>query len=99
MPSSKNYVRDYKTEYATAKARGENKGNALRHKARREMEAAGLAHKGDGKDVGHITAVKRGGKSVMSNLEMQSVSENRSFARNKDGSMKSEVSKKERSKK
>lgn len=96
MPSSKNYKRDYKQEWATAKARGEGEDNAQRHRARYEMEKAGKVSKNDGKDVGHVTAVKRGGTNAPSNLKVQTVSENRSFARNKDGSMKSETSKKEK---
>lgn len=96
MPSSKNYKRDYAQEAATAKARGENKDDAQRHRARYEMEKAGKVHKNDGKDVGHKTAVGRGGSNSPANLEAQSRSANRSFARNPDGSMKSETSKKER---
>lgn len=43
MPSSKNYVRDYKQERKTAKARGEtgvgsNSSDAVRHRARRLVE-------------------------------------------------------------
>lgn len=34
MPSSKNYKRDYKQEWATAKSRGEDTDNAMRHRAR-----------------------------------------------------------------
>ncbi len=98
MPSSPGYKRDYKKEWATAKARGELDDNAQRHRARYEMEKKGLVHKNDGKDVGHKTAVKRGGTNAPSNLEVQSVAKNRSFARNKDGSMKSETSKKEKHK-
>jgi hypothetical protein len=98
MPSSKNYKRDYEQEYATAKARGENKDNAQRHRARYEMEKKGLVHRGDGKDVGHIKHIKGGGTNAPSNLEVQSVAKNRSFARNPDGSMKSETSKKEKGK-
>lgn len=96
MPSSKNYVRDYKQEQATAKARGEQADNAQRHRARYELEKAGKVKPNDGKDVGHVTAVKRGGTNAPSNLKVQTVSANRSFARNPDGSMKSETSKKER---
>ena len=47
-------------------------------------------------DVGHKKAISRGGKNTLSNLFVQKPSENRSFARNKDGSMKSERSKRER---
>ncbi len=96
MPSSKSYKRDYAKEWETAKARGEGEDNAQRHRARYVMEKAGKVSPNDGKDVGHKTAVKRGGTNAQSNLTVQSKSENRSFARNKDGSMKSETSKKER---
>ena len=96
MPSSPNYKRNYKEEWKDAKARGEGDDNAQRHRARYEMEKAGKVHKNDGEDVGHKTAIKRGGSNAPSNLKVQSVSENRSFARNKDGSMKSETSKRER---
>jgi hypothetical protein len=96
MPSSKNYVRDYGQEAKTAKQRGEDKDNAQRHRARYAMEKAGKVSTNDGKDVGHATAVKRGGTNAPSNLKVQTVADNRSFARNPDGSMKSETSKKER---
>lgn len=88
-------ARDYKQEWAKAKERGEGTDNATRHRARYAMEKAGKVHPNDGKDVGHITAIKRGGTNVPSNLEVQSKSSNRSFARNPDGSMKSEKSKRE----
>lgn len=99
MPSSPGYKRNYKQEYATSKARGENKDNAQRHRARYEMEKAGKAHVGDGKDVGHVRAIGKGGTNDPSNLQMQSIPENRSFARTKTGAMKSETSKKEARKK
>ena len=47
-------------------------------------------------DVGHKKAVSKGGKNSLANLFVQNASENRSFSRNKNGSMKSEVSKRER---
>jgi hypothetical protein len=47
-------------------------------------------------DVGHRKAISRGGQSTLANLFVQSPSANRSFSRNKNGSMKSEVSKRER---
>ena len=64
---------------------------AERNKARREL---GLKV-GDKRDAGHIKAVSKGGTDAKSNLAPQSRSANRSFARNPDGSMKSELSKKE----
>lgn len=96
MPSSKNYVRNYKQEWKTAKRRGEDVGRNTRGRARYEMEKAGVVEPNDGKDVGHVVALKRGGTNTRSNLRVQSKSANRSFARNKDGSMKSERSKREK---
>jgi hypothetical protein len=63
------------------------------------MVKAGKAHKGDGKDVDHKTPLSKGGSTDRSNLRVVPASENRSFARNKDGSLKSQTSKKERKKK
>jgi hypothetical protein len=56
------------------------------------MVKAGKAKKGDGKDVGHVKALSKGGLSQMYNLQMQSKTANRSFSRNKNSSMKSEKS-------
>lgn len=50
-------------------------------------------------DVGHKKAVGRGGTNSLQNLFIQSPKSNRSFSRNKDGSMKSEISIKEKKKK
>lgn len=47
-------------------------------------------------DVGHKKAISRGGKNGLANLFVQNASANRSFARNANGSMKSETSKRER---
>jgi len=100
MPSSPGYKRNYKQERATAKQRGEHTDDATRHQARYAMEKAGRVKRNDGKDVGHALALSKGGSNDMKNLKVQSKRANRSFARNKDGSMKSETSKREsRSKK
>ena len=89
-------ARDYKEEYANYQGSDEQKKNrAQRNKARRIMEKEGKVRKGDGKDVGHIKAMSKGGKTTRGNIEVQTKSGNRSFARNKDGSMKSEKSKRE----
>ena len=60
------------------------------------MIREGKASVGDGKDVGHKLAMSRGGKTTPGNLVMQNAASNRSFSRNSDRSMKSEVSKRER---
>lgn len=89
MPSSKNYVRDYKQEYKTAKKRKEvaagSKGaNAKRKAARRKLEKAGVNVKG--KDVHHKDGNPKNNKR--SNLTVSSKSKNRSFPRNKKGGKK-----------
>ena len=60
------------------------------------MTKAGKARKGDGKDVGHIKALGKGGLSKMYNLQMQSQAANRSFSKTKTSKMKTETSKRER---
>jgi hypothetical protein len=90
--------RNYKHE-AAIETRQRKDARAQRNRARYEMAKKGLAHVGDGKDVGHIRAISKGGGNSLANLEMQKPSENDSFARNSDKSMKSETSKRERKKK
>lgn len=75
MPSSPGYKRDLKQEAKTARARGDTKRRALRNKARRKAIKAGKAKKGDGKDVGHVKALKYGKSSK---TKIQSRSANRS---------------------
>ncbi len=92
MPSSPGYRRDYDQERKTAIRRGEtlgsNSGNAKRKRLRRAMEKEGRVHKGDGKDVDHKVALSKGGSNSTKNARVTSASANRSFPRNKDGSMK-----------
>ena len=81
--------RDYKAEYANYDGTpAVKKKRAQRNKARRMMEREGLVHKGDGKDVDHVTPLGKGGKTTRSNLRVRSASANRSFTRKSDGSMK-----------
>jgi hypothetical protein len=63
------------------------------------MMDKGLVHKGDGKDVDHATPISKGGGNSGGNLRVVPASTNRSFSRNKDGSLKSQTSKRERKKK
>jgi hypothetical protein len=64
------------------------------------MEKAGLVHKGDHRDVDHKVPLSKGGAPrKKSNLRVVDRSANTSFARNKDGSLKSQTSKRERKKK
>ncbi len=93
----KNGRRDYKTEYAKYHSKPEQRANrSERTVARREANNTGVTHKGDGKDLDHRVPLSKGGSNSKSNLRVVSASTNRSFSRNKDGSMKSQTSKKER---
>lgn len=94
MPSSPGYKRNYKQEAAT-ESPGRKKARAQRNRARTEMINAGKAKVGDGKDVGHLTAIGRGGGNSLANLAMQTPASNRSFKRNSSGKMVSETSRKE----
>jgi hypothetical protein len=56
----------------------QKKNRAARNKARRAMEKKGKVRKGDGKDVGHKTALKNGGSKSTKNTKVQSQKSNRS---------------------
>jgi len=89
MPSSKNYKRNYKEEYANYQGSEEQKRNrAKRNAARRDMEDEGRVRKGDGKDVHHKKPLAKGGGNGKGNLRVKSVSSNRSFARTKKAGIK-----------
>jgi hypothetical protein len=102
MPSAPGYKRDLKREYQTAKARGEvgspDAPNNKRMKLRREAMKRGLVKPGDGKDLAHKLAMskRKSGGDKLSDVKVQAAGKNRSFARNEDGSMKSETSKREK---
>lgn len=98
MPYMRNGKRDYKREVAKYTSKPEVvKKRTEQNAARREMEKKGLVHKGDGKDVDHKTPLSKGGAPTNpKNLRVVPASENRSFSRNKDGSLKSQTSKREK---
>ena len=80
MPSSANYKRNYKQEYAQ---KGQSspkaiKQRAARVKARRAAIAAGKVSKGSTKDVGHKQPLAKGGSKSLSNTKIQSRKSNRS---------------------
>tara|TARA_R110000822_G_C15188794_1_gene481122 strand:- start:340 stop:651 length:312 start_codon:yes stop_codon:yes gene_type:complete len=97
VPFTTNGKRDYKKELAW-----EHKKKPTRVKDRAQRNGARamvVAKKGKaavaGKDVGHKTAISKGGANTLMNLFTQSPGTNSSFSRNKDGSLKSEKSKRE----
>ena len=99
MPSAPGYKRNYKQELKTDRKRGGVKDRALRNKARRQLMREGKVHKGDQKDVDHKQALSKGGGYNRENLRVTLATENRSFKRNKSGSLVSQTSDKERKKK
>lgn len=101
MPFMKNGKRDYKKELQWEHTKKPNrvKDRSARNSARKTMEQKGLVRKGDGKDVDHKTPLSKGGSKTPSNLRVVPASTNRSFSRNADGSLKSQVSRKERGRK
>lgn len=91
MPSSPGYVRNYKQEAKTAKERGEQgtgseSGSAKRHKLRRKALKLGMVK--PGQDLDHKKPLSKGGSNTIRNARATTPSENRSFKRNGDGSMK-----------
>jgi hypothetical protein len=90
-----NKPRPYKKEYEEYQGKPEQiKKRAKRNSARAELMKDGRVSKGDGKDVDHIKPLSKGGTSAKSNLKVKSASDNRSFSRNADHSVKRNVSKK-----
>jgi 5-methylcytosine-specific restriction endonuclease McrA len=99
MPYMTGGKRDYKKEYAKYHSRPEQIANrSERTTARRQANAAGITHKGDKTNLDHIKPLSKGGSNSKSNLRVVSESTNKSFSRNKDGSIKSQTSKRERKK-
>ena len=103
MPYTKT-PRPYKREYALQKARGEHEDRMERQRARRLLDKKhkdangnGKADIREGKDVHHKKALSNGG-SNKDGLKVVSPSANRSFRRNAQGKLVSEVSKRERKK-
>lgn len=79
MPSNPpGYANEYyhknKEKFNNAK---EKKKRAARNRARRIMVKAGLAHKGDGKDVDHKKPLRSGGSNSKKNLRVISRAKNR----------------------
>ena len=97
MPYMTNGKRDYKKENRLFNSKpSERKKRSERSVARVKSNKAGTTHKGDGKDLDHKVPLSKGGSTARSNLRVVSASSNRSFARNPDGSLKSQTSRKER---
>lgn len=97
-----NGKRDYKKELNWEHTK---KKNRVKDRAQRNAARSTVAKKNGTTptklkgDVGHKKAVSKGGQNGLQNLFVQSPATNRSFSRNSDGSMKSEISKREKKRK
>jgi 5-methylcytosine-specific restriction endonuclease McrA len=91
--------RDYRREYALYQGTPEQiKNRSNRNKARRAYEKAHGNLPSD-MDVDHKKALSKGGDPTkLSNLRATTDNANRSFARQKDNGLKSQISKRERKK-
>jgi len=99
MPFMRNGKRDYKREVKLYTSKPEVvKKRVQQNAARQAMIKAGKAKVGDGKDVDHRTPISKGGTNSPSNLRVVNKTNNRSFSRNSDSSLKSQTSRKERKK-
>ena len=99
-----NKPRPYKKEYKQQKARDEHGNRMERQRARRKMDKEGRDANGngkadarEGKDISHRKALSKGG-SNKDGVRVESPSKNRSFKRNSQSKLVSEVSKRERKK-
>jgi len=99
MPFMKDGKRDYKRENALYNSKPkQRKQRSERTIARNQAIKDGRVSRGDGKDLDHIKPLSKGGSNSRSNTRVTTQSANRSFARNPDGSLKSQKSLKERNK-
>jgi hypothetical protein len=101
-----NKPRPYKKEYEQQKARGESERRNERQRLRREYDKKNpdsptdkdkIAESREGKDLAHNKALDKGG-SNKDGFTVQSPSKNRSFKRDANSNIVSEVSKRERKK-
>ena len=90
MAKARDYVKEneYKAQPEQIKLR------VARNKARREAIKAGTVQKGDGKEIDHIVPLSKGGANTKSNTRVRTKSQNSSFSRNSDSSVKQNVPKK-----
>lgn len=82
MPSSANYVRDYRQEKKTAKRRGEDVDNKYRKRARRKYIRLNGKEAAEGKDIDHKNRNPKNNSE--GNLRAKAPAKNRSFSRKRN---------------
>lgn len=91
-PKDRNYKRDWQMEKKRGKKALEAK--LARQTARRAYDAKGIDRKG--KDIDHTQALSDGGSTSLSNTRLRTPSQNRSFYRNSDHTVKRNTPKKKK---
>jgi hypothetical protein len=86
MPYKNKEDRPLKKEYQQQLARGEGEKRNARARARYAYDKEGIDRKG--KDIDHVVPLSKGGTNAKSNLKLKKPSENRSFTRNSDHTVK-----------
>lgn len=90
-----NKPRPYAKEYEQQKARSEHPNRMERQRARRAVDKKmpdgngnGKADAREGKDLEHIVPLSKGGTNSRKNIRIETPSQNRSFSRNSDHTVK-----------
>lgn len=87
-----NKARPYKKEYQQQKERGEQPSRNARARARYALDKKGVDR--SGKDIDHVIPLSKGGSNTSKNLKLKTPTNNRSFTRNSDHTVKINKSKK-----
>jgi 5-methylcytosine-specific restriction endonuclease McrA len=80
-------ARDYERENKVTKSKNIPK-RVARNKKRRQYIREGRVRVGDGKELDHIKPISKGGSNKNSNIRITTKSQNSSFDRNPDKSVK-----------
>ena len=82
-------ARNYRRENEVTKSKPKNIAKRVaRNKARREAIRKGRVSVGDGKELDHIKPISKGGSNKKSNIRITTKSQNSSFDRNPDKSVR-----------
>lgn len=81
-------ARDYQKENEYKAKPDQIAKRVARNKARRQAIKAGKVKVGDGKEIDHIVPLSKSGSNTPANQRIRSKSENSSFSRNPDSSVK-----------
>jgi 5-methylcytosine-specific restriction endonuclease McrA len=81
-------ARDYQKENIYKAQPEQIKLRVARNKARRQAIKDGRVSKGDGKEIDHVIPLSKGGSNTKANTRIRTKSQNSSFSRNSDNSVK-----------